>query len=139
MVAETSKAARHTETENKQTKAVFQWLLIMLGTGLIAEEIADKLGIPINTVHARINDLKNGYFYGEKETGLWYYAIATERRKKNRNGRKCIVWDLTLSVPDTDLQRELSDVEKQLRGLFAERRRLKVQIQNQNNASLFNN
>lgn len=137
MVAETSKAARHAETENRQTKAVFEWLLIMLDTGLIAEEIADKLGIPINTVHARINDLKKGFFYGAKENGLWYYAVATDRRRKNRNGRKCIVWDLTLNAPATDLKKELTDIEKQLRGLFAERRRLKVQIENQNNASLF--
>lgn len=138
MVTETSKAARHAETENKQTKAVFQWLLIMLGTGLIAEEIADALNITVGTVHARINDLKKGYFYGAKENGLWYYAIATDRRKKNRNGRKCIVWDLTLNAPATDSQKELADIEKQIRGLFAERRRLKIQIENMNNASLFN-
>lgn len=137
MVTETSKAARHAETENKQTRAVFEWLLIQYRYGMIAEEIADKLHIPINTVHARINDLKKGYFYGTKEKGFWYYAIATERRKKNRNGRKCIVWDLTLNAPSTDLQKELSDVEKQIRGLFAERRRIKIQIENMNNASLF--
>lgn len=137
MVTDTSKEARHAETENKQTRAVFEWLLIQYRHGMIAEEIADKLTIPISTVHARINDLKQGYFYGSKETGRWYYAIATERRKKNRNGRKCIVWDLTLSAPATNLQKELLDVEKQLRALFSERRRIKVQIENINNKSLF--
>jgi hypothetical protein len=116
-----------------QTYGLFIWLHVSCPEGETAAELSTVMQLPIGTIHARINDLKKGIFYG----GKWYYAYDTGRREKNGNGNPCIVWGLSDMPAAPDLQKELDALDKKIRRLFQTRRRIKERIKTAANPSIF--
>ena len=81
---------------NRQLDKVFDYLFARTGTqGVTAEEIGAVLKLPRSTVHARLNDLKVGYYYKSA-----YYFLQEAGVHNKEKGRALTLYSLTLTEPD---------------------------------------
>lgn len=81
---------------NRQLDKVFDYLFARIdGYGVTAELIGVVLNLPKSTVHARLNDLKLGYYY----KGAYYFLQEVGIHIKE-NGRALTLYSLTLTEPD---------------------------------------
>ena len=81
---------------NRQLDKVFDYLFARIdGYGVTAELIGVVLNLPKSTVHARLNDLKVGYYY----KGAYYFLEEAGVHNKEK-GRALTLYSLTLTEPD---------------------------------------
>lgn len=81
---------------NRQLDKVFDYLFARTETqGVTAEEIGAVLKLPKSTVHARLNDLKVGYYY----KGAYYFLEEAGVHNKEK-GRALTLYSLTLTEPN---------------------------------------
>ena len=81
---------------NRQLDKVFDYLFASTETqGVTAEEIGAVLKLPRSTVHARLNDLKAGYFYKNA-----FYFLDEIGLMSKEKGRALTLYSLTLTEPD---------------------------------------
>lgn len=81
---------------NRQLDKVFDYLFACFTIqGITAEEIGAVLKLPRSTVHARLNDLKVGYYY----KGAYYFLQEAGVHSKEK-GRALTLYSLTLTEPD---------------------------------------
>lgn len=85
-----------TQERGRQLDKVFDYLYARIEAyGVTAELIGVILKLPKSTVHARLNDLKLGYYYN----GAYYFLKEVGVHIKD-NGRALTLYSLTLTEPD---------------------------------------
>ena len=85
-----------TQERNRQLDKVFDYLFAHSGIyAVTAEEIEAVLKLPRSTVHARLNDLKVGYYF----KGAYYFLQEVGLHSKEK-GRALTLYSLTLTEPD---------------------------------------
>lgn len=140
MVANTSKKAakKNSGFQNSQAEYIFGFLLILYPEPLSAEYLSNATRIKVSTVHARLNDLKDGIVYKNTQTGKeTTYYVYPKSTGKNSDGNDVILWGLTTEKPHKPAAEQLAELDRKLIKLFKERRWLKELVKQENNASLF--
>lgn len=140
MVANTSKkaAVKNKEVRWTQARKVFNTLALVYPEPENAEYISRITGIKVSTVHARLNNLKEGIVYKNAKTGEeTTYYVYPKSTGKNSDGNEVILWGLTTEKPHKPATEQLAELDKKLIKLFKERQQLRELVKQENNASLF--
>lgn len=86
-----------TQERNRQLDKVFDYMLAHADIyAVTAEEIGAVLKLPRSTVHARLNDLKVGYYF----KGAYYFLKEIGILTKGKGRRSLTIYSLTLTEPD---------------------------------------